>query len=87
MHDAPIDGASRGYAVVEGRRRPIAGLWGQLARLFGPTFGPIAAVVLSALAFALEAAAKAGRFDVVVQLAKELEARRSPVRPTSCLCP
>jgi hypothetical protein len=39
---------------------------------FGPTFGPIEA----ALAKGLEAAAMAGRFDVVAQLAKELEARR-----------
>jgi hypothetical protein len=30
----------------------------------------------TALAFALTEAAKAGRFDVVAQLAKELEARR-----------
>ena len=33
-------------------------------------------VVESALASALTAAATAGRFDVVAQLAKELEARR-----------
>jgi hypothetical protein len=32
--------------------------------------------VEAALAFALEEAAKAGRYDVVMQLAKELEARR-----------
>jgi hypothetical protein len=42
------------------------------AEEFGPTVGPIEV----ALAKALEAAANAGRFDVVAQLAKELEARR-----------
>jgi hypothetical protein len=44
------------------------------ADAFGPTFGPIDSVE-RALATALEAAAAAGRFDVVAQLARELEAR------------
>jgi hypothetical protein len=35
----------------------------------------------TALAFALTEAAKAGRFDVVAQLAKELEARRLASSP------
>jgi hypothetical protein len=42
----------------------------------GPAFGPVANAVETALARALEAAAAAGRFDVVAQLARELEARR-----------
>ena len=41
----------------------------------GPRFGP-ASEVETALARALDAAAAAGRFDVVVQLGRELEARR-----------
>jgi hypothetical protein len=42
---------------------------------FGPEFGPTDEVE-AALARALDAAATAGRFDVVAQLARELEARR-----------
>jgi hypothetical protein len=42
---------------------------------FGPTFGPDESVE-EALARAIDAAAAAGRFDVVAQLARELEARR-----------
>lgn len=46
------------------------------ADAFGPAFGPAINAVESALARALDAAATAGRFDVVAQLARELEARR-----------
>lgn len=42
----------------------------------GPAFGPTVDVIEAALAKALEAAAAVGRFDVVAQLARELEARR-----------
>jgi hypothetical protein len=48
---------------------PIAG---HFARSFARAPDPVEA----ALARALDAAAAAGRFDVVAQLAKELEARR-----------
>ena len=44
--------------------------------MFGPTDS-----VEAALARALDAAAKAGRFDVVTQLARELEARRLAREP------
>jgi hypothetical protein len=42
----------------------------------GPTIGPALDPVEASLARALDAAAAAGRFDVVAQLARELEARR-----------
>jgi hypothetical protein len=42
---------------------------------------------LGALAVALEAAAKAGRFDVVAQLARELEARRLASSPNVVAMP
>jgi hypothetical protein len=50
------------------------------AGAIGPTIGP-ADTVEAALARALDAAAAAGRFDVVAQLAKELEARRLAREP------
>ena len=50
---------------------------------FGPTFGPTGDPVEGALARALDAAAAAARFDVVAQLAKELEARRLARAPNA----
>ena len=47
----------------------------------GPTSGPTGDAVETALARALHAASAAGRFDVVAQLAKELEARRLAREP------
>jgi hypothetical protein len=47
----------------------------------GPAIGPTGDIVEAALARALEAAAGAGRFDVVAQLARELEARRLGTGP------
>lgn len=47
----------------------------------GPAIGPDGDVVEAALARALDAAAAAGRFDVVAQLARELEARRLAREP------
>jgi hypothetical protein len=49
--------------------QPVASLVASLMASGAPSIG-------DALAFALMEAAKAGRFDVVAQLAKELEARR-----------
>jgi hypothetical protein len=46
---------------------------------FGPTESADVDSVDQALAFALAEAAKAGRWEVVVQLARELEARRVAV--------
>jgi len=46
----------------------------------GPAIGPVDPVE-AALAHALAAAAAAGRFDVVAQLARELEARRLAREP------
>jgi hypothetical protein len=43
---------------------------------FGPTFGPEPDFVEIALAKAIEGATAARRWDVVAQLARELEARR-----------
>ena len=45
------------------------------AAVIGPAIGP-AGEMDHALAFALTKATEAGRFDVVAQLARELEARR-----------
>jgi hypothetical protein len=53
------------------------------AHAFGPAIGPMGDVVEAALARALDAAAAAGRFDVVAQLARELEARRLAQEPMS----
>lgn len=52
----------------------------------GPAFGP-ADGVERALAVALERAAMAGRFDVVAQLARELEARRLASSPNVVALP
>lgn len=46
------------------------------ASRYVPENGPARDVVEEALARALEGATQAGRFDVVAQLARELEARR-----------
>jgi hypothetical protein len=72
---APIDVRSQTSAVegapkvADGSRNPSD------AEPFGPSCGPTYPVE-RALATALEAASAAGRFDVVAQLARELEARR-----------
>ena len=50
---------------------------------FGPAIGPTEA----ALAFALREAAAAGRFDVVAQLARELEVRRLAREPNVVALP
>lgn len=46
------------------------------ADAIGPAIGPVLDALEQAMARALEAAAIAGRFDVVSQLAEELRARR-----------
>jgi hypothetical protein len=51
-----------------------------IASVVAPTVASVDAIE-TALAFALTEAAKAGRFDVVAQLAKELEARRLASSP------
>lgn len=56
-------------------RRPVD------ANAIGPAIGPAGDVVEAALARALDAATAAGRFDVVVQLARELHARRLAREP------
>jgi hypothetical protein len=48
----------------------------EVLALFAPQFGSPGDVVERALAVGLVEAAIAGRFDVVAQLARELEARR-----------
>jgi hypothetical protein len=71
MHHTSTDGVSQPYSPpvsAEGRDRARQG--GDLEGI-GPTD-----TVDVALAKALEAAATAGRFEVVAQLARELEARR-----------
>lgn len=62
------DAASR--APSETPRSPVD------AGATGPAIGPAGDVVEAALARAVDAAAAAGRFDLVAQLARELEARR-----------
>lgn len=54
---------------------------------FGPAIGPTNDAVEAALARALDAAATAGRFDVVSQLARELEARRLARTPNVVTLP
>lgn len=51
------------------------------ADAIGPTFGPNVDPIEAALATALDGAAKAARWDVVAQLARELEARRLARKP------
>lgn len=76
MQDAPIDvhlessAPSTSETASESPRNPVD------ADAIGPAFGPGSDHVEAALARALDAAAVAGRFDVVAQLARELEARR-----------
>lgn len=53
----------------------------------GPAIGPTGDAVEAALSRALEAAAAAGRFDVVAQLARELEARRLAGSPNVVTLP
>jgi hypothetical protein len=88
---ARIDQASPGYVGAETLKGDDGARKGPDAEGFGPTFGPTesdsnmtlavaadpnANMVENALAKALEAATAAGRFDVVAQLVRELEARR-----------
>jgi hypothetical protein len=67
---------SQGFGDEAASRAPESPRYPVDADAFGPGFGPNGDVVEAALARALDAAAKAGRFDVVAQLARELEARR-----------
>jgi len=60
---------------------------GDDADVFGPAIGPVADGVEAALTSALGAAATAGRFDVVAQLARELEARRLAREPNVVALP
>jgi hypothetical protein len=87
MHGAPIDGPSRSYEAVEAAAVPDSASLEPDTAPCGPAIGPNADVVLAALAVALEAAAKAGRFDVVSQLARELEARRLAGSPNVVTLP
>lgn len=81
MHAARIDEGSRGYSSSEAPKEPDRSRSVADPDRFGPTFGPTGDPVEAALARALDAAAVAGRFDVVAQLAKELEARRLAREP------
>jgi hypothetical protein len=87
MHGAPIDGPSRSYEAVEAAAVPDSASLEPDGGACGPAIGPNPDVVLGALAVALEAAAKAGRFDVVAQLARELEARRLASSPNVVAMP
>jgi hypothetical protein len=80
-----VDGDSPGYAEEAVKTGAESARSVVDASPIGPTIGPPGGVdgtigppggVDGALARALEAAAAAGRFDVVAQLARELEARR-----------
>lgn len=76
MQDAPIDvhlDTSEPLAsetASEPPRYPVD------AGAIGPAFGPAADQVETALAIAIHRASLAARWDVVTQLARELEARR-----------
>jgi integrase len=75
VEHACIDHASSGCGERASVKDADEARKGVDAEGFGPTFGP-SDPVEAALAKALEAATSAGRFDVVAQLARELEARR-----------
>jgi hypothetical protein len=72
---ARIDQASQTYTSPPVPKTPDEARSTGDSDVFGPTIGP-ADPVEGALAQALDAAAAAGRFDVVAQLAEELRARR-----------
>jgi hypothetical protein len=68
LSDIPIDSRQDAATRVDvSPREPVA---------FGPTKSTSAATIEDALARALTLAAEGGRFDVVAQLATELQARR-----------
>ena len=75
VHSANIDVASETYELSERPTSPDRSRSTPDAEAIGPTNGPMGPVE-AALARALDAAAVAGRFDVVAQLAEELRARR-----------
>jgi hypothetical protein len=87
MESARIDVHSQGSGdeappkASESARHPVD------ADAFGPEFGPTRDGVEWALARALDAAASAGRFDVVAQLARELAARRLAREPNVVALP
>ena len=75
MHCAPIDVLPRTSDIDAPKWASESARHLVDADASGPAFGPATDVEI-ALARALEGAAAAGRFDVVAQLARELEARR-----------
>lgn len=70
-----VDGVSEGYDASSAPKEPDAPPKHVDPVPSGPASGPEDPVE-GALARALDAAASGGRFDVVAQLARELEARR-----------
>ncbi len=80
MHSASIDERSH---TCEGDSLPMTSETASLKtgnEASGPAIGP-SLDVESALAFAISEAARAARWDVVSQLARELEARRLASTP------